>query len=132
MNLFSPNNTLIISVVSIGEAKSLAIQRKWGKDKINKLEYLLKKLLIADINVTKVIERYAEIDAYSQGKLESKKGKFSSRNMGKNDIWIASTASVLTAKLITTDQDFRHLDKEYLDLIEINVDEVKSQVNKEK
>jgi tRNA(fMet)-specific endonuclease VapC len=132
LNLFSASNTLIISVVSIGEAKSLAIQRKWGKDKINKLEGLLKRLLVADINAAKIIERYAEIDAYSQGKLESKKGGFSSRNMGKNDIWIAATASVLNAKLVTTDKDFSHLGKEYVDLVEINVDEVKSQINKGK
>jgi len=36
--------------------------------------------------------------------------------MGKNDVWIAATASILDITLITTDKDFNHLDKEYLDL----------------
>jgi len=29
--------------------------------------------------------------------------------MGKNDLWIASTAALLGLKLITTDADFNHL-----------------------
>ncbi|MGI9065443.1 MAG: hypothetical protein ACR2HX_03440 [Pyrinomonadaceae bacterium] len=32
------------------------------------------------------------------------------RVMGKNDLWIAATTSVLKAKLLTTDNDFDHLD----------------------
>lgn len=130
LSLFSPENTLLISVVSIGEAKSIAIQRKWGEKKAAQLEELLKKLLIADINAKRIIERYAEIDAYSQGKLENKRADFTSRNMGKNDLWIASTASILNAKLITTDKDFRHLDKEYIDLLEVDLDEIKSKLKK--
>jgi predicted nucleic acid-binding protein len=38
----------------------------------------------------------------------------SSRNMGKNDIWIAATASVLNATLVTTDADFDHLNGVFL------------------
>jgi predicted nucleic acid-binding protein len=30
--------------------------------------------------------------------------------MSKNDLWIASTAFIFDAKLITTDKDFTHLD----------------------
>ena len=29
--------------------------------------------------------------------------------MGKNDLWIAATASAATATLLTTDKDFNHL-----------------------
>lgn len=29
--------------------------------------------------------------------------------MGKNDLWIASTAALLSLKLVTTDADFDHL-----------------------
>lgn len=42
------------------------------------------------------------------------------RNMGKNDLWIAATASVTHATLLTTDQDFRHLHKKYLQVAEID------------
>lgn len=69
-----------------------------------------------------LIDRYAEIDAYSQGKLADKPlpGGMSSRNMGKNDIWIAATASVTKSVLVTTDTDFEHLNGVYLDYIFIN------------
>jgi len=40
----------------------------------------------------------------------------SARNMGKNDLWIAATASILNAKLITTDKDFSHLKNQMIDL----------------
>jgi tRNA(fMet)-specific endonuclease VapC len=40
--------------------------------------------------------------------------------MGKNDIWIAATASALNAILVTTDTDFAHLDNEFLSVSHIN------------
>ncbi len=46
---------------------------------------------------------------------------FSPRNMGKNDLWIASAATVLKATLLTTDKDFDHLDKAFLDLQRLEV-----------
>jgi tRNA(fMet)-specific endonuclease VapC len=36
--------------------------------------------------------------------------------MGKNDLWIAATASLLNLKLITTDADFDHLDSSFISL----------------
>jgi len=41
--------------------------------------------------------------------------------MGKNDLWIAATASATSAKLLTSDQDFLHLDEVYLDLALIKI-----------
>ncbi len=35
--------------------------------------------------------------------------------------WIAPTASVTEAKLMTMDRDFNHLDKKYLELISIEL-----------
>ena len=35
--------------------------------------------------------------------------KYSARNMGKNDVWIAATALYLDMELHTTDNDFDHL-----------------------
>lgn len=49
------------------------------------------------------------------------KSSFSARNMGKNDIWIASTASALKVPLITTDKDFKHLDGKFIELILIDI-----------
>ncbi|MDN5203316.1 hypothetical protein QQ008_18155 [Fulvivirgaceae bacterium BMA10] len=38
----------------------------------------------------------------------------SAKNMGKNDLWIAATAFVAKAELITMDGDFDHLNGEFL------------------
>jgi len=116
LNLLNGENNLIISVVSMGEIRSIAKQNNWGNRKIKKLENIIKDFLITDINVETIIERYAEIDAYSQGKLEGEEVTFSARNMGKNDLWIAATASMFDLELITTDKDFEHLSPKYLNL----------------
>jgi predicted nucleic acid-binding protein len=122
-NLLSAMSTSIISVVTEGELKSLALQSKWGQPKLKRLDALLQKFLIADIHVAQIVEAYAEIDAFSQGKLLLKPLGMSPRNMGKNDLWIAATASVLGVPLLTTDKDFTHLDGQYLDLsfVDLNV-----------
>jgi len=41
------------------------------------------------------------------------------RNMGKNDLWIAPTASVLDMDLLTSDKDFEHLDGAYIRLAKV-------------
>jgi len=111
-----PENTPIISVVSIGEIESLAIRNQWGSKKNELLQTLLNKFVVADINSNAIIKDYAKIDAFSQGKLKNVKSNFTARNMGKNDIWIAATASVLKIKLLTTDKDFNHLKDVFIDL----------------
>ena len=121
LNLLSGQHNLIISVVSIGELKSIAKQNNWGKRRINNLEDMLSDFLIADINTEAVIEKYATIDAFSQGKLVGKKVNFSARNMGKNDLWIAATAAVLDIPLFTTDKDFAHLQGKFLQLRQIDL-----------
>lgn len=62
---------------------------------------------------------YSFIDAYSKRKTEDANGKIlsgSAIKMGKNDLWIAATAKVIDAPLITTDKDFLHLNQNILDL----------------
>lgn len=109
-NLLSAMTTSIISVVTEGEIKSIALQRNWGQSKQVILAAMLQKFLIADIHVQKIVDTYAEIDAFSQGKLHSKPLNMPARNMGKNDLWIAATASVLGLPLLTADKDFHHLE----------------------
>ena len=61
----------------------------------------------------------AEIDAFSKRKTPDKSGKLlkgSARKMGKNDLWIAATARLLDAPLMTTDGDFDHLNGVYINL----------------
>ena len=115
----SQGNIPVVSVVSVGEIRSIALRNNWGMKKQQQLEELLNQLVIADINAEDVIEKYAEIDAYSQGKLKGKPLGTSSRNMGKNDLWIAATAAVTDARLLTTDADFEHLDGQYLEVVRV-------------
>ena len=62
-----------------------------------------------------LVQAYADIDQYSQGKLENV--PFTARNMGKNDLWIAATACVSDATLVTTDPDFDHLQGRFINVI---------------
>ena len=119
-----PNNP-IISVVTIGELKSIALRNSWGEKRLENIDIFIKQFLIADIHVESIIQRYAEIDAFSQGKLKERPLKMTARNLGKNDLWIAATASILDATLLTTDKDFLHLDSEFLQVEFIDVSKKK-------
>lgn len=113
----------VVSVTSRGELFSLAYQFGWGQQKREELRRQLDRITTVGINQHEIISRYAEIDAYSQNELPDRPLGKSDRNMGKNDVWIAATASVLDATLITTDTDFDHLDGEFLDRIYVDPDD---------
>ena len=98
----------------MGEVRSLAIQNRWGLTRLIEMENLFKRFIIVDIHADDIIKRYAEIDAFSQSKHEIHPLPTTARNMGKNDLWIAATSSVLEATLLTTDTDFAHLDPLFL------------------
>ncbi len=114
---FAAPNLAAICVVTRGELISLSYQRGWGEAKRDVLNQFLKKIPHIGIDKDEIMERYGEIDAFSQGKLKGKSLGTSARNMGKNDLWIAAVASVARAALITTDKDFHHLDPHYLSLV---------------
>jgi predicted nucleic acid-binding protein len=109
---------VMISVVTLAELFSLAEQLGWGPPKKEKLEKLLRRYVVIDIshNDPSMMETYARIDAFSQCKLVGHTLGLSSRNMGKNDLWIAATTSITKAILLTTDADFDHLKGVFLQL----------------
>lgn len=121
-NFINPEDSLLyISIVSEAEIKSLALRNKWGINRRNFLDSLLGQLNIIDINQLSV-DIYTEIDAYSQ-LLNPSFENYSfdtPRNMGKNDLWIASLAALLGLRLITTDADFDHLDDVFFEVKRIN------------
>jgi tRNA(fMet)-specific endonuclease VapC len=117
--LFKIPQRLFISVVVEGELESLALQNHWGTHKLQDLDNYLNAFMIVDIRIKSIIKRYAEIDAFSHGKLVNQSLNMSARNMGKNDLWIAATASVLNIPLMTTDNDFNHLDNVFLSLVKV-------------
>ncbi len=116
LSLDQDDSISIISIVTKAELLALGKKRGWGIKKIQTLNKLLEKLFIIDINNSddKLIEAYYTIDAFSQGKLKERPLNSSAKNMGKNDIWIAATAYVAQAELITMDGDFDHLNDEFL------------------
>lgn len=103
-----PNAQTIIPIVVVGELEAFSLKADWGAQKINFMRHLIDRYPIADIE-SAIIPDYAQIDAFSQGKLQTAPLKSSARNMGKNDIWIAATALYLDMELHTTDNDFDHL-----------------------
>jgi len=114
--LSEPDCMPIISVVVYGEIMSFGMQNNWGNQKLQSISTLLSKLIIIDINSGDLdsLKAYAEIDAFSKGKLAGNSLGTSAITMGKNDLWIAATAKVADASLITVDSDFNHLDGKFL------------------
>jgi predicted nucleic acid-binding protein len=75
------------------------------------LQAILDEVVWIDIDHPDILDAYGEIDHAS---------RTSGRSMGKNDVWIAATAKVTKATLLTTDVDFDHLHGTHLDRIWIN------------
>ena len=118
--IFDQTRRPLISVVTEGELESFALKNDWGINKRRELDRYLTEFLVVDIRIKTIINRYAEIDAFSQNKLKGRPLGHSARNMGKNDLWIAATTSVLDATLLTTDKDFDHLNNEFLTVVCLN------------
>jgi tRNA(fMet)-specific endonuclease VapC len=122
VNFINPDNSqLYISIASEAEIKSLALRNNWGLNRRNLLDSFLDQLTIIDINKF-YVNTYAEIDAYSQRlNLMFETYSFDTpRNMGKNDLWIASLAALMGLTLITTDADFDHLNDVFFEVRKIN------------
>ncbi len=115
-------DTILLSIVSIGEIQSIALQRNYGKKKHTRIKQLLQEFLVIPIKSLDLVEKYAEIDAYSQGTLANKPlpEGMSARNMGKNDIWIAATAAIANAILFSTDKGLTHLDGQFFPFVYID------------
>ena len=95
----------LISVITVGESLAFAKKLAWGHKKVDKLNSLLRELVIVDVNSKPVLSRYADIDSHL-----SRAG----RPIGQNDMWIGATASAVGAHLLTTDKDFDALDPDFV------------------
>jgi len=86
-----------ISIVTAGEMRALALRLAWGAAKVQRLNQLLSLFIIVPLPITGIIDAYARIDYHCvQNGLV----------VGKNDLWIAATASVTGKTILTTDRDF--------------------------
>jgi predicted nucleic acid-binding protein len=113
------NSINCLSIISLGELYAIGLRNKWSPRRLVQIDNIQMDFTMLDIDYPDLIVRYGELDAYSQGKLEGHPLSLSARNMGKNDLWIAATASTLGLELLTTDNDFNHLDPTFLKLIKV-------------
>ena len=104
--LLSANPVPVLSIVTEGEMRALALRLAWGAQRRRLMDDLLDYFTIIPLPFSRVIAVYAEIDDFSRR---------SGVTMGKNDLWIAATASVTGTRLLTTDKDFDHLHGVYLE-----------------
>jgi tRNA(fMet)-specific endonuclease VapC len=107
--------SVYISFATIVEINSIAFQNNWGYTKLSILEDFISTCRIVEISDF-LLQTYISIDAFSQKKhREHLDYSFKTpRNMGKNDLYIAATASLLNLELVTTDGDFDHLSNIFL------------------
>ena len=111
-NLLRRPDRPLISIVTVGELLGFTRYRSWGEGLIADLRAFLAELVIVDINEV-VVEQYALFHDFLL-----KNGK----HAGQNDIWIAATAAVASATLITTDGDFDALAGQSLKLSRFRLD----------
>jgi tRNA(fMet)-specific endonuclease VapC len=100
-----------LSIVIVGEIRSLAKQFDWGDAKIRSTEDFVASCVVTPLEYEGLIDAYVDIDNYSISV---------GWRMGENDLWIAATASVTGATLLTTDKDFDHLHPIFLQRIYID------------
>lgn len=122
-SLFSADNRRLISVVTTAELLVYTKANLIGSKRLNRQMNLIGEC--QEIQISRdIIRAYAEIDLFGKGKHPNIELKGSHRIMGKNDLWIAATAIVTGAELITTDKDFIHLDGRFLKVHFIDTEKV--------
>ena len=93
----------VISIVTHGELYALGDANGWGVAKFAALENTLRHVVTVDVSGVSIVAAYRRIEQVNRVKGASHHA------MGKNDLWIASTAIVTGLPLLTTDGDFAHL-----------------------
>ncbi len=99
-----------ISIVTLAELYTMARRHEWGDQKYRLLATIEEELVVVNIDRRELAETYAEI------RIDIPKGV----SIGQNDIWIAATAKVLGATLLTTDTDFDHMQPTHIQRIWID------------
>lgn len=95
----------LISTIAEGEILGLARSWNWGKGKLQVLRDMLAQLVSVEAGLPEIVETYAVLYAEA-----TRAGK----PCGENDLWIAATAKVLRAELLTCDKDFLWLSPQHL------------------
>lgn len=91
----------LICVVTRGEIVAFMHDQGWGQRRRDGVEELMKNLVSVSIDDAQIWDAFAELKNFA---------KPNGWSIGDNDLWIAGTAKVLGATLLTTDKDFDPLD----------------------
>ena len=93
----------LLSAVTVGELRSLALQWGWDPGRMHQLDSLLRAFPVIDVYADEhsLCEAYAELDWAARR---------AGAKLGKNDLWIAATAKVRNAVVVSADQDFEALE----------------------
>jgi predicted nucleic acid-binding protein len=103
---------LNVSVVTVGELRSLAEQWDWGAMNRKSMERTLKRVYVIDIHHEEALRIYGNIDAHSI--------KIGKKMVSENDVWIAACANVQGLTLLSIDGDFTHLNPNYVTFVHID------------
>jgi tRNA(fMet)-specific endonuclease VapC len=95
----------LLSTISEGEIVGLAKYWGWGEAKLTVLGTLIHELIRFEVSLPEVIEAYSEL--YYEDRRTG-------RNTGENDLWIAASAKVTGAVLLTCDTDFLWLNPTFI------------------
>ncbi|MEX1230963.1 MAG: type II toxin-antitoxin system VapC family toxin [Planctomycetaceae bacterium] len=103
--LTSRSDRPLISVITMGEILGIAKIQTWTSAKIDSLHELLSEFVKLDLT-TDVVEAYAELVSLCRTR---------NHTMGQqNDMWIAATAKVAGAVLLTGDSGFKWLNSLFI------------------
>jgi len=106
----------------VAELEGFLQRNNYSAAKLQKLERMLAKVSIIGISsdVQELIKAFATLQNYSKNLHPTAKfGR--SVGIGQNDLWIAATAWLAKAALITTNSDFDHLHPVFLNVIKYTV-----------
>ena len=105
----------LVSEVTLGEIQAFAMDSNWGDARKQKLSEIRKKLVVIDLTDERIYRAYAEYSTLA-------KTKGLPIFHDKNDLWIAASAKVSGATVLTTDakgfkplRDGNHLNAVVLD-----------------
>jgi tRNA(fMet)-specific endonuclease VapC len=102
----------VISIVTRAEMYALAACRGWTERTVEKVKELLDSYLQVRIDNEAIVNAYSIIDEFGR-KSPNPLRSTTARHMGKNDLWIAATATLYNASLATLDGDFDHLESHF-------------------
>lgn len=123
-NLRDQEVMVFTSIICKGEILALAEKNGWGSKRRTHLEKVLNGIPTLDISKQTILDAYARIDAWTHGKPVTSPQNTPPPKlavpMTQNDLWIAATAHVSGAALLSTDTDFRHLDSVWFKFIHVS------------